>query len=99
MTATTSRTAGEPIAFADVQVGDVVTFATRDNGFGGSGDLLDRTGTVTTKTEKTVIVSGVEILRYAEYGHTNTRTARLRKADWYDRCVRLASTSNDGASE
>ena len=78
--------------FAEVQVGDRVTFSTRDNGFGGTGGLIDRTGTVTTKTEKTVVVSGVDILRYAEYGHRNTNTARLRRADWRDRQVRAAAS-------
>lgn len=84
------HTIGQVIGFDDVQVGDLVTFSTRDNGFGGTGALLDRTGPVIAKTAKTATVGEVAPLRYPTWPAEPTYTARLRAADWYDRSVRYA---------
>lgn len=85
----------KPIGFKNVSVGDRLTFATRDNGYGGSGDMIDRTGTVTTITAKTVTVrlDNPNSVRVFEGGRSRTYglTARLRAADWYGRSVRRIS--------
>lgn len=82
----------EPVGFGDVGLGDRLVFATRDNGFGGTGDLIDRTGVVTSTTEKTVTVEldNPAPIRAFEGGKARTYglTARLRAADWYGRSVR-----------
>jgi hypothetical protein len=88
-----ARTPGKLIAFVDVRLGDTVTFATRDNGFGGSGDFIHRTGTVQTITDKSVIVGGVRALRSPTWPAESSGTARLRRADWYDRSVRLVAAA------
>ena len=85
----------EPVNFADVQIGDTLTFATRDNGFGGSGGYIDRTGVVNGITDKSVTVSGVSTLRFPTWPREATGTARLRKTDWYDRCVRRVAKVGD----
>lgn len=81
---------GQVIHFDDVEVGDLVTFSTRDNGFDGTGGVIDRTGPVVAKTAKTVTVGDVAPLRYPTWPAEPTYTARLRRADWYDRGVRYA---------
>ncbi|WP_431889413.1 hypothetical protein [Nocardiopsis alba] len=72
--------APEFVGFADVRVGDTLTFSTRDNGFGGSGGRLVRTGVVTGTTARTVTV---KVTGY----NPLAPTARLRAADWSDRNV------------
>ena len=84
-----TRKPGQDLAFTDVKVGDHITFLTRDNGFGGSGGQIKRDGTVKSVTDKTVTVEGVRMLRWS---NNWTGTARLRRADWYDRSVRLAES-------
>lgn len=87
-----SEQQAEPIGFGDVNIGDRLVFATRDNGFGGTGDLIDRTGVVTSATEKTVTVEldNPTPIRAFEGGKARTYglTARLRAAHWYGRSVR-----------
>lgn len=82
----------EAVGFGDVSIGDRLVFATRDNGFGGGGNLIDRTGVVTSATEKTVTVKvdNPTPVRAFERGKTRTHglTARLRAGDWYGRSVR-----------
>ena len=82
----------EPIGFYDVSIGNRLVFATRDTGFGGTGDLIDRTGVVTSATEKTVTVKldNPTPIRAFKQGKTRAYglTARLRAADWYSRSVR-----------
>ncbi|MFI9012607.1 hypothetical protein ACIGZI_01075 [Streptomyces griseus] len=68
----------EPVDFSSVHEGDTVTFSRRDNGFGGSGDIATRTGTVTKVTDKTVTV---------ECGDHWGKTGILRRADWHYRNV------------
>jgi hypothetical protein len=46
----------EPADFRDFKPGDRIHFVTKDNGYGGSGDHVWRTGTVTRVTEKTITV-------------------------------------------
>ncbi|WP_160051183.1 hypothetical protein [Nocardiopsis sp. FR26] len=89
----------EPVNFEDVQIGDTLTFCNRDNGFGGSGNRINRTGVVTGKTEKTVTVKvtghnplAVGVFTLNSRGHgkevTYGATARLRASTWNDRQVR-----------
>lgn len=89
----------EPVDFAEVAVGDELTFTTRDNGFGGTGGSITRAGVVTACTAKsiTVRITGnnpfidpVFALDSRGRGRHKTLglTARLRAADWYDRNVR-----------
>lgn len=68
----------EPVAFQDVHEGDTVTFSRHDNGFGGSGDITRRTGTVIKVTGKTVTVECDDL-----WGKTGV----LRRADWHYRNV------------
>ena len=44
----------ESVTFDQVNVGDVLTFLHRDNGFAGSGAVIDLVGTVTSKTDVSV---------------------------------------------
>lgn len=73
--------APEFVGFADVNIGDTLTFSTRDNGFGGSGGRVERTGAVTGTTDRTITV---KVIGY----NPLAPTARLRAADWSDRNVR-----------
>ena len=77
----------EPVDFSNVHEGDRVQFVTANNGFGGSGDDVWRTGTVAKVTEKTVRVVCDDV---------STRVKRdvavLRRADWHYRCVSKAVT-------
>lgn len=82
---------GDYIPFEQVQKGMCLTFHTADNGFGGSGRTIERTGEVIKVTDKTVIVGGVRDLRGPEHGRTSTHTARLRRRDWHPRWPRLAA--------
>lgn len=86
-------TTGTPIDFDALNPGDRVAFATRDNGFGGSGDWIDRTGTVTGKTDKTVTVQVHDPVRQEVFERGKARTygltARLTRRTWTDRRVRL----------
>lgn len=75
--ATTVKTTG--IAFADVKEGDRLHFETRTTGFGGMG-LLYRVGTVTKVTEKTITLD-------CEWTAGLTTTARIRRADFAQRCL------------
>ncbi|TXS44933.1 hypothetical protein [Streptomyces sp. OR43] len=68
----------EPVAFQDVHEGDTLSFSRRDNGFGGSGNIVTRTGTVTKVTDKTVTV---------ECGDLWGETGILRRANWNERDV------------
>ncbi|MEU0493526.1 hypothetical protein ABZ249_30230 [Nocardiopsis sp. NPDC006139] len=99
MTADKPRIHPEPVDFNDVNIGDELEFSNRDNGFGGTGGRIDRTGIVTAKTAKTVTVEttgnnplAVPTFTLNSRGRgkevTYGRTARLRAADWYDRSVR-----------
>jgi hypothetical protein len=87
-----------PVDFADIAEGDTLLFTTRDNGFGGSGDFIERTGTVTKVTAKTVTVKVVGSNPFAENVFSGGksrelgRTAVLRLADWYGRSVRRLVT-------
>ncbi|MER7487992.1 hypothetical protein ABTY20_19200 [Streptomyces sp. NPDC126497] len=69
----------EPVDFSNVREGDRVQFATADNGFGGSGDPVWRTGTVVKVTEKTARVD-------CSVGNERD-IAVLRRADWHSRAV------------
>lgn len=76
--------------FDQVEVGDKLTFQTRDNGFGGSGGFIDRDGVVFRKTDKVVdltVDGGIGVFKNGK-NRIEGGTARLRKADWYDRQVR-----------
>lgn len=73
----------EPVDFSNVHEGDIISFARRNNGFGGSGDIAWRTGTVTRVTDKTVTVECEDV-----WG----KTGILRKANWRERCVSKAVT-------
>ncbi len=86
----TARKVGQIVGFDEIEIGDLVTFSTRDNGYGGTGGMIDRTGPVIAKTTKTVTVGEVAPLRYPTWPAEPTNTARLRRADWYDRSVRYA---------
>jgi hypothetical protein len=83
----------EPVAFQDVHEGDTLSFSRRDNGFGGSGDILRLTGTVTKVTEKTVTVEITGRNPLAEDVFVDGksrklgRTACLRRANWHERDV------------
>lgn len=83
-------------SFESARIGDRITFQTADNGFGGTGDFVDRTGTVTGKTDKsiTVDVGGGQVeYKLNSHGHgyaaTIGATARIRAAAWTRRNVRL----------
>lgn len=74
---TTEKPAAEPVDFSGVQIGDTLTFLTADNGYGGTGGYVSGSGTVTSKTDKSISV------------HTGTgRNARLLRRDWSSRSVR-----------
>jgi hypothetical protein len=81
--------------FAQAAIGDEIRFLTRDNGFGGTGESIERTGTITAKTDVsiTVYVGGGEWVFRAvgNHGKTSLRgaTARIRRADWSGRDPRL----------
>ncbi len=83
----------EPVAFQDVHEGDTLSFSRRDNGFGGSGDTLRLTGTVTKATDKTVTVEITGHNPLAEdvfvggKSRKLGRTARLRRVNWNERDV------------
>lgn len=69
----------EHVSFDQVGVGDILSFATADNGYGGSGYVYWRTGAVTKVTAKTVRV---------ECGSNSFGpVAVLRRADWTARAV------------
>lgn len=78
----------EPVDFSNVREGDAVTFNRRDNGFGGSGDIVRRTGTVTKVTDKTVTVECLDL-----WGKTGV----LRRANWNERCVYRVRTAERAA--
>ncbi|WP_060888045.1 hypothetical protein [Streptomyces caniscabiei] len=87
----------EPVTFQDVREGDRVRFVTANNGFGGDGGDLWRTGTVTKVTDKTVTVEitghnplAEDVFRGGKSRKLG-RTARLRQADWHHRCVSKAT--------
>ena len=70
----------EGISYSDVKPGDRLYFETRDTGYGGAG-LVYRVGTVTSRTEKSVTL---------DCGSTSSflaKTARIRRADWPQRCL------------
>lgn len=92
------RKIGELIDFSEVRKGDRLTFRTRDNGFGGAGGFIDRTGTVRTVTAKSVVVEGVPALRFPTWPAESSGTALLRRADWYDRQPRLAGETDNAAA-
>lgn len=69
----------EPVAFQDVHEGDTLSFSRRDNGFGGTGDILRPTGVVTKVTNKTVTVK-------CETGWGGANGV-LRRANWNERDV------------
>jgi hypothetical protein len=83
----------EPVAFQDVHEGDSLSFSRRDNGFGGSGDILRLTGTVLKVTDKTVTVEITGHNPLAEdvfvggKSRKLGRTASLRRANWHERDV------------
>jgi hypothetical protein len=83
----------EPVAFQDVHEGDTLNFSRRDNGFGGSGDILRLAGTVIKVTDKTVTVeiTGHNPLAEAVFVGGKSRklgrTASLRRANWHERDV------------
>lgn len=83
----------EPVAFQDVHEGDTLSFSRRDNGFGGSGGILRRTGIVIKVTDKTVTVEITGHNPLAEdvfvggKSRKLGRTARLRRANWHERDV------------
>jgi hypothetical protein len=86
------------VHFDEVEVNDKITFRTRDNGFGGSGDFIERTGTVIRKTDKVVdlyVGGGIAVFALDSRGRgresVQGATARLRKAEWYDRSPRRAA--------
>lgn len=68
----------EAASFADFKVGDRIHFVTKDNGYGGSGDCVWRTGTVARVTEKTITVD----CDSNWYGNR----AVIRRSDWSGRC-------------
>jgi hypothetical protein len=73
----------EPADFSAINLGDRVRFVTADNGYGGSGDGVWRTGTVTKVTTKTITV--------ACDGNWMGATAVLRRATWNYRAVSRAA--------
>lgn len=80
------------VHFDEVKINDRITFLTRDNGYGGSGDHIERTGTVTRKTDKVVdlyVGGGTHVFERGK-DRLLGATARLRKTDWYDRSPRRA---------
>lgn len=83
----------EPVAFLDVHAGDTISFSRRDNGFGGSGDILRLTGTVIKVTDKTATVEITGHNPLAEdvfvggKSRKLGRTASLRRANWHERDV------------
>jgi hypothetical protein len=84
----------EPVAFQDAHEGDTLSFSRRDNGFGGTGDILRLTGTVIKVTDKTVTVEITGRNPLAEdvfvggKSRKMGRTASLRRANWNERDVR-----------
>lgn len=91
VTPTERHTTSEPVGFADVNVGDTLTFFTRDNGYGGTGNSVRREGVVTSKTAKSVTLRVVGENPFRENvfrngkGHELGRTARIRRNDWGSR--------------
>lgn len=73
----TSEPVWEAASFGDFAVGDRIRFQTIDNGFGGSGDFVSRTGTVTAVTARTLKVQ-------CDWNWFGNR-AVLRRAGWYGR--------------
>lgn len=69
--------------FDDLAVGDRVRFQTIDNGFGGSGDFILRTGTVTAVTARTLAVK-------CDPHRFGGDRARLTRAGWYGRSPQRA---------
>jgi hypothetical protein len=72
-----------PVDFCDVAEGDTVLFLTTDNGYGGSGDLVKRTGTVRRKADNSVLVDCAPN-RFGD-------TARLTRHAWKQRDVHRQS--------
>jgi hypothetical protein len=72
------------VDFRSVRKADTVSFSRLDNGFGGSGDVLRRTGTVIKVTGKTVVVECRDL-----WGDTGV----LRRSNWHERCVKKAVPS------
>lgn len=83
----------EPVAFADVRVGDTLTFRNRDTGYGADPRGILRSGTVTAVPPATVTVeiAGHNPLAMAVFRNGARRalggTARLRARAWSDRQV------------
>ncbi|MBD9700614.1 hypothetical protein IHE56_00615 [Streptomyces sp. ID01-12c] len=90
----------EPVAFQDVHEGDTLSFSRRDNGFGGTGDILRLTGTVIKVTDKTVTVeiTGPNPLAQDVFVGGKSRrlgrTASLRRANWHERDVHRITKAN-----
>jgi hypothetical protein len=84
-----------PVAFDQVQVGDRLTFLTTDTGYGGSDDLIVREGVVTSKTDKTVIVTTYvyvgDLNRADGKTYLENGKARLLRTSWAPRDVHRAS--------
>lgn len=89
---TTEKPATEHVDFGKVQIGDVLTFLTADNGYGGSGGSVSRTGVVTGKTDKTVTLR-VTAGRVTGSRSMEQNTARLLRRDWSARSPRRVSQS------
>lgn len=74
----------EPANFDDFSVGDRARLANTDNGYGGSGETVWRTGTVTKTTPKTITVACNDWVG---------KTAVLRRSDWHGRAVSRAAAT------
>jgi hypothetical protein len=94
-------TGPEWISFDQVQVGDELTFLTADNGFGGSGGAVSRTGTVFRKTDKVIGVRVGDSIPVFRDGKSRIEgaTARLRRADWSSRSPRRIRLSERVTTE
>lgn len=89
------------VDFDQVQEGDTLTFLTADNGFGGSGNFVSRTGVVFRKTGKVIdlnVGGGTPVFRNGK-SRIEGATARLCRADWSRRSVRYADETGNGESK
>lgn len=68
------------VDFANLNLGDRVSFLTANNGFGEAGTPFERIGTVLTKTDATIVI--------ACESNLIGDTARLTRRAWSERSVR-----------
>jgi hypothetical protein len=78
------------VTFDQVREGDILSFLTADNGYGGTGDLVKRQGVVTKKTANAILVA-----TRVYVGHLNRADGKTYLEDGKARLLRSAWAPRD----